>query len=73
MLEKQGGIGMYRENIDHLFVGDPSHRLHQLTGCLCSISQVAKGYLPICQNNFVLILLHGCTHELECNIFRQAD
>ena len=73
VFQEQGGIGVYREDIHHLFVGDTGHRLYQLTGFLRSGGKVPESKLPIFEYGFILVFLHSCTHELECDIFGQTD
>ena len=73
VFQEQGGIGVYREDIYHLFVSNVGHRLYQLAGFLRSGGKVSEGQLPIFEHGFILIFLHSCSHKLECDIFRQAN
>ena len=73
VLQKKRSVRVNGQNTLHFFIRDPGNGFYQLSGFLGSVLQIINGKLPILNDGGIGILFHSCSHQLECNVFRQTD
>lgn len=64
---------MNRKDIQHFLIFYLCDALYNLAGLFRTVSKVFGYIPPIGKYGLILALLHSCTHELECDILREAN
>ena len=64
---------MNRKDIQHFLIFYLCDALYDLAGLFRTVSKVFGYILPIGKYGLILAFLHSCTHELECDILREAN